>query len=124
MKSLLAAASMSMLTLGCSPEPPALNLSDYITGLDKPWDVTWTPDGYMLFTENDTGNVWAAVGQSAAPIHTVSDLNSSGEGGLMGIALSPNFRADRYVFLCYTSTTPDIRIVRYQANQGLTGCRL
>ena len=48
-------------------------------------------------------DVWVPVGGNATPIHNVSDLASSGEGGLMGITLSPNFDADRYVFLCYTS---------------------
>ena len=121
MNRFLAAASTVIVLLGCNSDPPALNIVDHITGLDKPWDVTWTPDGNMLFTENNTGDVWVAVGQDAAPIHTVSDLDNSGEGGLMGIALSPNFDADRYIFLCYTSNAPDIRIVRYQTNQGITG---
>jgi len=125
MNRLLAAVSTAILLVGCNPvpnsDPPDLDIVDYITGLDKPWDVTWTPDGEMLFTENNTGDVWLAVGGNAVPIHTVSDLDSSGEGGLMGITLSPNFNADRYVFLCYTSNAPDIRIVRYEANQGLSG---
>ncbi len=112
---------MAALMLGCVPDPPpVLDMADYITGLDKPWDVTWTPGGEMLFTENNTGDVWVAVGQSAAPIHTVSDLDGSGEGGLMGVTLSPDFDTDRYIFLCYTSDAPDIRIVRYQASAGLT----
>ncbi len=120
MKRYSAAAIAAILTLSCNSDPPSLNITDYITGLDKPWDVTWTPDGEMLFTENNTGDVWVAVGQSAAPIHTVSDLDPGGEGGLMGITLSPDFDTDGYVFLCYTSNVPDIRIVRYQANPGLT----
>lgn len=111
----------SLLLLGCNMDPPSLKVEDYITGLDKPWDVTWTPDGEMLFTENNTGDVWVADEGNAAPIHTVSDLDSGGEGGLMGIAVSPNFGVDRYVFVCYTSTAPDIRIVRYQAEEGLAG---
>lgn len=120
MKILLVVTSAVVLLLGCSPNPPALDVVDHITGLEKPWDVTWTPNGEMLFTENNTGEVWVAVGGNATSIHTVSDLDSSGEGGLMGIAVSPNFNADRYVFLCYTSNAPDIRIVRYQANVGLS----
>jgi glucose/arabinose dehydrogenase len=120
----IAAAMAAILWMGCTPDlsnPPQIVVSDYISGLDKPWDVVWTPGGEMLFTENNTGNVWVAVGQSATPIHNVSDLDGSGEGGLMGIALSPDFSSDRYVFLCYTSDTPDVRIVRYEADPGLSG---
>jgi len=106
--------------MGCTPTPPELNIVDYVTGLDKPWDVTWTPDGHMLFTENNTGDIWVEDGGSAAPVHTLSDLASSGEGGLMGITLSPTFSADHYVFVCYTSTAPDIRIVRFETDAGVS----
>ncbi len=71
MSRLIGAAIAGILLLGCgsdSPpmdfdppppdtDPPALNVNDYITGLDKPWDVTWTPGGEMLFTEHNTGDV-------------------------------------------------------------------
>jgi glucose/arabinose dehydrogenase len=121
MKPFIPFISAVIVLLGCSPAPPELIVTDHITGLDKPWDVTWTPGGEMLFTENNTGNVWAGAGGIASPIHNVSDLDSSGEGGLMGIALSPNFSANRHVFLCYTSDSPDVRIVRYRTDTGLTG---
>jgi glucose/arabinose dehydrogenase len=117
----LALVSTAIILLGCNPTPPDLDVVDYITGLEKPWDVTWTPAGTMLFTENNTGDVWVADGANATRIHNVSDLNSSSEGGLMGITLSPSFNADRYVFLCYTSDTPDIRIVRYETDIGISG---
>jgi glucose/arabinose dehydrogenase len=111
-----------LFTLGCIPTtPPELNIDDHITGLDKPWDVTWTPGGEMLFTENNTGDVWLAKGGGASVIYSVNDLDSSGEGGLMGITLSPNFQADRTLFLCYTSDAHDIRIVRYQTDAALMG---
>jgi len=116
------ALAVNLLLLhGVSHRPPALQVEDFITGLDRPWDVTWTPGGDMLFTENNSGEVWLRSAGTAAPIHTVDDLAGSGEGGLMGIALSPDFEADRHVFLCYTSTATDIRIVRYQTDAELSG---
>ena len=78
MNRLLAVTSAAVLLLGCSSNPLALDVVDHITGLDKPWDVTWTPRGEMLFTENNTGDVWVAVGGSATPIHNVSDLDRNG----------------------------------------------
>lgn len=100
--------------------PPALTVTDYVTGLDKPWDVTWTPDGRMLVTENNTGKIWAGMGNAIAPVHTLSDLEDNGEGGLMGITLSPAFDTDHYVFVCYTSTAQDVRIVRFETDAAVT----
>ena len=121
MDRIAAIAGMVILLLGCEPAPPELVITEHVTGLSKPWDVTWTPSGQMLFTENNTGNVWVEDGGTASPIHTVSDLASNSEGGLMGITLSPTFDTDHRVFMCYTSTAPDIRIVRYETDAGLTG---
>lgn len=126
MNRLRAAVIATIFMLGCIPgddytqNPPVLEITDYVSGLDRPWDVTWAPAGQMLFTENNTGDIWVESGGSAASIHTISDLDSSGEGGLMGITLSPTFGTDHLVFVCYTSTAPDVRIVRFEIDAGIS----
>lgn len=130
MNRVILSVAFSIFMIACNsggrdiPEPtvpPELTISDHIIGLDKPWDLTWTPGGEMLFTENNTGKIWLESGGSASSIHTISDLASAGEGGLMGITVSPNFVSDRYVFVCYTSTVADVRIVRFNLDVGLSG---
>jgi len=116
------AVTAALAVPGClGAAAPGLVVSDYLSGLDRPWDVTWTPGGVMLFTENNSGKVWRSSGGEASVIHTVDDLRPNGEGGVMGIALSPDFAADRSVFLCYTSDARDVRIVRYRADAALSG---
>lgn len=67
----------------------------------------------MLYTENDTGKVKAYI-SSAEPgreLIDIADVNGSGEGGLMGIAVHPT---QPWVYACYTSTaSSDNRVVRY-----------
>ena len=68
-------------------------------GLNIPWDMAFLPDGRMLVTER--------VGQVVMlPERTVVlDLPAAlqlGEGGLLGIALDPDFTDNAYVYLYYT----------------------
>jgi glucose/arabinose dehydrogenase len=76
-----------------------------------------------LFTENDSGVVFARWdgNERARPLGAVTQFDgafdASGEGGLMGIALSPTFNGttDRRAFVCY-STTSDNRVARFDVN--------
>ena len=45
------------------------------------------------------------------------EVSSSGEAGLLGVALDPNFTSNQYLYVYYTATTPAIhnRISRFTA---------
>lgn len=72
--------------------------------LDTPWAIAFLPDGGMLVTErkgtvrliDKTGNL------QNEPVSDLSQVLEIGEGGLMGIALHPNFSSNNLVYLYYT----------------------
>jgi glucose/arabinose dehydrogenase len=76
-----------------------------------------------LFTENDSGVVFARMdgNERARPLGAVTQFDGgfdpTGEGGLMGIAVSPGFNGttDRRAFVCY-STGSDNRVARFDVN--------
>jgi glucose/arabinose dehydrogenase len=119
---LVAAAAASCSFPPAAPGAPGLvSLDTWVTGRNKIWDVAF-PDGLLppVYTENDTGVIFtrwsnAETGRALGAVtqHDGS-FDPTGEGGLMGIALSPGFNAstDRRAFVCY-STRTDNRVARF-----------
>jgi glucose/arabinose dehydrogenase len=84
--------------------------------LAVPWGVGFLPDGSALVTERDTGRVLHLTGSGTRwQVDRVGRLDAEGgpgtESGLLGVAVSPTFVADRRVFF-YVTTAEDNRIVR------------
>ena len=100
--------------------PPTLDIQkDFVTGLNNPWDMAFLPDGTMFFTQRP-GPVSVRL-----PNGAITNLGNppgsapSGEGGVMGIAVDPNFAANRYLYVCYTHTS-DNRVTRFTLNPDLS----
>jgi len=93
--------------------------------LDVPWAIAFLPDGGALVTERDTRRILKVGpeqngdGLVVAPIQTIEEAYSAGEGGLMGIALSPGYEVDQTVFIYYT-TQEDNRIAKLVLGQKPT----
>lgn len=93
--------------------------------LKVPWSLVFLPDGSILVTER-IGKVRLIDNQGALqekPVAEFSNIKAVGEGGLLGIALHPNFSTNNYVYLYYTykedSGNTSNRVVRmtYQNKQ-------
>lgn len=72
-------------------------------GLDSPWAMEFLPDGRMLVTEK-AGKL-RIVGKDGMPgpaIPGVPKVDARGQGGLLDVALSPSFPADRRIYLSYS----------------------
>ena len=84
------------------------------TGLQAPWGLDFLPDGSALVTERDTARVLRVPlgGGDPAVVTTVAVADPGGEGGLLGLAVSPRFAADGLVYV-YVSTATDNRVVRF-----------
>ncbi len=89
--------------------------------LSVPWGIAFLPGGDALVTERDTARLLrvTAAGR-VTEVARIAGVRPDGEGGLMGVAVSPSFERDRHVFLYYTAAS-DNRIVRYRYDRALTG---
>ena len=81
-------------------------------GLEAPWDLVFTPDGEALVSERDSSRLLSI--DSSGNVEELQRLpeNGTGEGGLLGIALSPNYESDGYIYAYYTTDT-DNRVTRF-----------
>jgi glucose/arabinose dehydrogenase len=94
-----------------APDLPAATSDpqDVLTDLDTPWDLAFLPSGAVLITSRNTGQVLLLSDTGAAPLTGpgADDLAASttfgGEGGLLGIAVSPDFDTDALVYLYRTA---------------------
>lgn len=69
------------------------------TGLEFPWAIEVLPDGAYLVTERPGRLRIVRDGKLSEPIEGVPEVSSEGQGGLLDVALSPDFVNDRTVFL-------------------------
>lgn len=79
--------------------------------LDVPWDISFLPDESALVTLRDSGEIVRIDDGETTTVGTVPGVAADGEGGLLGLAVSPNFEEDDTVFV-YTTTADDNRVLR------------
>lgn len=88
--------------LGVPGEPSVVT-----EGLTVPWAVGWLPDGQSaLVTQRDDFQVWLVTRSGAkTDVGVVPESQGTGgEGGLMGVAVSPDWESDHYVYFMHTSS--------------------
>ena len=95
----------------------AIGVEVMVEGLEVPWGLAFLPDGNWLVTERD-GRVRRVTPQRELVEEPVLVAPSvpSGEGGLLGIAVHPEFEENRWFYLFYTGDeggTLNNRVVRY-----------
>jgi len=100
-----------------------VRLEKVVDGLEVPWGIAFLPSGGMLVTERP-GRVRLIQGGrlEATPVATIS-TGEPGEGGLLGIAVHPNFSANRFFYVYYTFNKPSgnvNRVERYRLAEDNT----
>ena len=71
-------------------------------GIQRPWDMVFLPNGDMLVTEKAGRLRIVSNGKVSPPIAGVPPVMGQGTGGLMGVALHPQFAVNRLVYITYT----------------------
>lgn len=77
------------------------------TGLDHPWSVEVLPDGAYIVTERPGTLRIIRDGKVSAPVQGVPKVAARGQGGLLDVALAPDFAASRTLFLTYSAPGRD-----------------
>jgi glucose/arabinose dehydrogenase len=93
-------------------------VSTLTEGLKSPWGLAALPEGDLLVSSRDEGTITRVDAQSGkkTEIGSVPGVSPAGEGGLLGIALSPSFATDHMVY-AYFTTESDNRIARMQYDE-------
>lgn len=105
---------MDLAMMAAPPVLAPINAGDLAPQVDQPfkltqvatfaypWKLAFLPDGRMLVTEKP-GKVWLATPEGAkVEVKGVPAVEFEGNGGLLGIYLSPNYKADHRVYLTYS----------------------
>jgi glucose/arabinose dehydrogenase len=88
------------------------------TGLEVPWEIAFLPDGRALVTERP-GRIRMLGADGALQDEPVAevDVSNQGEGGLLGLALDPDFAENGFVYLYFT--TPNaMKLERWRFADG------
>jgi glucose/arabinose dehydrogenase len=91
------------------PSPLPVNETVLTEHLAYPWEILWGPDNFIWMTER--GGTISRVNPSNGTttlLHTIAEVQSNGEGGLLGMALHPDFSSHPYVYVAYN----------YKGNKG------
>lgn len=120
-RSLLVSAAAGAAVLGAAPTATAAPRvrATLATNLRVPWGLAFLPNGNALVSERISGDVYRIKRTGGKKrVDTISGVrDNAGEGGLLGLALSPSFGTDRWVYAYYTSPS-DNRVVRMRYVDG------
>ncbi|GAA1968453.1 PQQ-dependent sugar dehydrogenase [Terrabacter lapilli] len=106
------------------PAPEPAGPVTLLGSLDIAWSVAVLPDGSALVSERNTGRIYHVPEPGTGGRPTVAGRlpisRTEGEGGLLGLAVPPDFDADP-VFYAYYSTDSDNRIAAVPWRDGTIG---
>ena len=110
---------------GSKASPSATVTRVLAQNINVPWGIAFLPNGNALVSSRDTGRILRVSASGVKKrIGTVpgvvSNGSSGGEAGLLGLALSPNFSSNHWLY-AYMSTRSDNRVVRMHYRNGSLG---
>lgn len=91
-----------------APAPPpassSITATTFTSGLSSPWGMAFLPDARILVTlKGGSLVIVSADGKTvSAPLSGVPAVNSSGQGGLLDVAIDPDFATTPWVYLSYS----------------------
>jgi glucose/arabinose dehydrogenase len=92
------------------------------TSTDVPWGLVFLSDGSALYNERDTHKITRVTPAGVkTTVGTVANVSGTdGEGGLLGLEISPTFASDHWLYVYHTSPS-DNRIIRIKYENGALG---
>jgi glucose/arabinose dehydrogenase len=101
---------------------PVLRSQDLIEDLQDPKAIVFASQELMIFGEKN-GKITAYVQKSGEKwqLHQIEDVTVDGERGLQGLAVDRNFFDNRYIYACYSASSPEggqeTRVSRWVVSQ-------
>ncbi|HCB13194.1 MAG TPA: hypothetical protein DEP36_06450, partial [Gammaproteobacteria bacterium] len=90
------------------PEAQGWRTEVVIEGLSHPWSIAWLPDGSALITERAGRLRLIRNGQlDPEPVAGLPPVLAHGQGGLLDIALHPDFAKNQWVYLTFATGSPE-----------------
>jgi glucose/arabinose dehydrogenase len=93
--------------------PPTPTVTDVLANdLGTPWGMDFLPDGSALITDRDSAQIRRlAPDGTVTEVGMVPGVEPAGEGGLLGLAVSPTYDTDQLLYVYFTAAA-DNRIAR------------
>src|ERR1700742_2484283 len=100
---LVSTAANAQVNAGAqAPEASLPFTMTQVTTFNLPWRLAFLPDGRMLVTEK-VGPVWLVTQKGEKlPVKNVPAVLYGGQGGMLGVYVSPHYAHDHYVYLTYS----------------------
>ena len=132
----------TLLLIACGSPPPEeasgqtyassagtrYKIETVATGLQVPWSIAFAADGRVFVTERPGRVRIIKEGTlQSPPFATIADVEPSGESGLMGLALHPNFAQNHFLYLsyAYAGDGKRVKVVRYrETGSGLADAKI
>lgn len=83
----------------------SMSITTVVSGLDHPWDVKISPDQTVYFSQRQSGLY--KYGKDVEELFLPEDLYTSGEGGMLGFDLAPDFSTSKEVYVCFNSNNKE-----------------
>jgi glucose/arabinose dehydrogenase len=84
------------------PEPSLPFTMTHVATFRLPWRIAFLPDGRMLITEKVGALALVTQGGATMPVANVPAVLAQGQGGMLGVFLSPRYATDHNVYLTYS----------------------
>ncbi|MBR0654294.1 PQQ-dependent sugar dehydrogenase [Plastoroseomonas arctica] len=114
---------LALLLPACAGAQPAgvvqseraqFRVTTLFRGLENPWGGAFLPDGRLLVTERPGRmRLLAPDGTLSRPLEGVPEVEARGQGGLLDVALAPDFSASRELWFCQAALTTQGALTRF-----------
>jgi aldose sugar dehydrogenase len=100
---LIATGAYAQTNIGTQAPAPSLPFTmTQVATFSLPWRIAFLPDGRMLITEKTGALQLVTQTGEKTPVANVPAVLAQGQGGMLGVFLSPHYAADHFVYLTYS----------------------
>lgn len=102
LSALLSALSLPAEAKDFKTQTVTVSAETIADGLDHPWGLAFLPDGSLLVTERSGTMRLVKQGTLSEPIENVPEVWANGQGGLLDVALAPDFSTSNTIYFTYS----------------------